>query len=192
MPPLYNKQNVQVGTATLWIAEFGTPLPDLTTGPDVAWPEPWRHPGGTSEGVSLSVELENNPINIEESATPALIVGSALNITIEADLAEDVLENIQLAYGGGGELVTVAATATEPGYKRLTLSSDLGELAAGMDMKLRTGMFRRMHIPFCNSVGTTETSYRRAENARTYPISIQSLSDPDQITIDEYTEDPTG
>lgn len=192
MAILYNKQNVAVGVAVLWISDFGTALPSLTTGWGVTWPEEWRHPGATSEGVALSVELENNPISIEESATPALIVGTALNVSIEADLAEDVLENMQLAYGAAGTLTTVAATTTEPGYKRLTLSSDLGEIAVGLDMKLRNGMFRRMHIPYANSVGTTETSFRRAENARTYPISIQSLSDPEDITIDEYMEAPTG
>lgn len=192
MATLYNKQNVAVGIAVLWVAEFGTELPPLTTGWGVQWPTEWRHPGATSEGVSLSVELENQPINIEESATPALIVGTNLNITVEADLAEDVMENMQLAYGAGGTLATVAATATEPGYKRLTLSADLGELAIGLDMKLRSGLFRRIHIPHCNSVGTTETSYRRSENARTYPISIQSISDPEDIYIDEYMEPPTG
>lgn len=192
MATLYNKQNVAVGHAVLWIADTGEELPPLSTGWGVSWPTPWRHPGATSEGVSLSVEIENNPINIEESATPALIVGSSVNITIEADLAEDVMENIQLAWGAGGALETTAATSTEPGFKTLTMSADLGQLAAGLDMKLRNGMFRRLHIPLCNSVGTTETSFRRSENARTYPLSIQSLSDPEEITLVEKTEEPTG
>lgn len=192
MAILYNKQNVAVGIAVLWVSEFGTELPPLTLGWGVQWPEEWRHPGATSEGVSLSVELENNPISIEESATPALIVGTNLNITLEADLAEDTLENMQLAYGAGGQLDTFAATDVMPGYKRLTLSADLGELAVGLDMKLRSGLFRRLHIPYANSVGTTETSYRRSENARTYPTSIQSLSDPEETYIDEVTEPPLG
>lgn len=188
--PLYNKQNVQVGIAILWLCEAGEEFPDLTEGFGVTWPSPWRHPGATNEGVSFSVEVESQQISIEESATPALVVGTNVAITVEADLAEDTLENMQLAYGAGGNLTTTAATQTMPGYKRLTLSADLGELAVGLDMKLRNGMFRRIHIPIMNSVGTTETSYRRAESARTYPMSLQSISDPEEIYIDEYMEDP--
>ena len=192
MALLYNKRNVAVGIAGLWVAEYGTELPPLTLGWGVQWPSEWRHPGATAEGVSLSVELENNPINIEESATPALIVGTNLNITMEADLAEDTMENMHLAYGAGGQLTTHAATEDMPGFKRLRMSADLGELAVGLDMKLRNGLFRRLHVPFANSVGTTETSFRRSENARTYPTSIQSLSDPEDIFIDEVIEEPLG
>lgn len=192
MPVLFDKNKVAVGVATLYMAEGDTPLPELTQGYETAWPEPWTPGGGTAEGVSLSVEPDTSEINIEESATAALTLVNTLAITIESDLAEDTLETMKFAYGAGGTLTENAATADLPGYRELTLSAELGVLAVGLEMKTRGGMWRRIYIPRMNSAGTTETSYRRTENARTYPITLTSISEPHEVRILEKTAEPTG
>lgn len=191
MPVLFDKSKVAVGVATLYLAEADTPLPANTTGYETQWEDPWTPGGGTSEGVSLSVEPDTTEINIEESATAALTLVNTLNITVESDLAEDTLETMKFAYGGGGTLTTTAATTSEPGIKELTLSAELGVLAVGLEMKTRGGLWRRIYIPRCNSTGTTETSYRRTENARTYPITLSSISEPEEVKIIEKTDEPT-
>lgn len=200
MPVLFNKNNVAVGVATLYVAPADTEMPELSHSYDDPWPEPWTSGGATSEGVSLSVEPDTNEIPIEESPTPALILGNTLAITIESDLAEDTMDTMKLAYGAGGTLTVHAATAVLPGYKELTLSAELGILAVGLEMLVRktpsdpssAKFWRRYYIPRMTSAGTTETSYRRTENARTYPVSLSSISEPEEVRIIEMTAPATG
>jgi len=200
MPVLFSKDKVAVGVATLYIAPADTEMPPLSHTYEEVWPEPWTPGGGTSEGVSLSVEPDTSEITIEESPTAALILGNTLNITVESDLAEDTMETMKVAYGAGGTLSVHAPTALLPGYKELTLSADLGIVAVGLEMKVRrsasdpgAGTFwRRYYIPRATSAGTTETSYRRTENARTYPISLTSISEPHEVRVIEMTAPASG
>ena len=200
MPVLFNKDKVAVGVATLYLAPADTEMPPVSQAYETPWPEPWTPGGGTSEGVSISVEPDTSEITIEESPTPALILGNTLNLTIESDLAEDTMQTMKYAYGAGGTLTTHAATETLPGYEELTLSADLGILAVGVEMKVRRvatdpaspTFWRRYYIPRMTSAGTSETSYRRTENARTYPISLSSISEPSEVRIIEMTAPALG
>lgn len=203
MATLFNKQNVAIGVAYPFVAHFEdfdtATFPNGPVAPDLddlvwgdPWPDPWIYVGATVEGATFSVEPSSKDIPIEESPTPALTLADTTDISITTELAEDVLQNLLLAYGGGGTIEVIAPGATTKGLKKLHLSSNFGLMAAGMDMKLRNGKTRRIMVPQMNSTGKAETSYRRSDSARTYPIEMHAVCEPEDVEIVEEDLPATG
>lgn len=187
MAILYNKQNVAIGFANLYVAPADTALVADSVDYGTAWGGLWVYQGGTVEGVKWSVEPDIKEHRIEESATPALIAVDTTNITIETELAEDVIENIKTAFGGGGTITTVPAASGVIGKKELKLADAVADLAVAFEMQTRAGFWRRVYVPRMNSVGKTETSYRRAETIRTYPIEFRAICNTEDVIIREKT-----
>jgi hypothetical protein len=184
---LYNKANVAIGVANLYVAPADTPLVADTIDYGSPWGGLWVYQGGTVEGVKWSVEPDVKEHRIEESSTPALIVVDSTGVTVETELAEDVLENMKTAFGAGGTITVTPAASGVMGKKELKMADILGVVAVAFEAKTAAGFWRRVHIPRCNSVGKTETSYRRAENYRTLPVEFRAISDIPDITIREKT-----
>lgn len=189
MAVLYNKANVQIGVANLFIAPANTSLPADSIDYGNAWGGDWVYVGATVEGVKFSIEPSTKNISIEESSTPALVTFDSVDISIESELAEDTLESMQLAYGAGGVITATSAGAGTIGKRELALSETLGEIAAGIDMQLRNGKWRRVLVPIMNSTGKVDTSYRRSDSARTYPIELHSICNLEDVIIREKTAD---
>jgi hypothetical protein len=191
MAYLINKDAVAVGVAYgYWgaydpAAPLELPADTVPFGGD--WPTGWHGFGATNEGIRLSMEPDVETITIEESTTPALVVPNTVDITIEADLAEDTLENMLLGFGGGGSIATTAPGPGTVGIKRLNLANTVKVLSAALEMQTTAGYWRRIRVPRNNATGRTEIAFRRAAANRAYGVSFASLSDPSEIDVIEMS-----
>lgn len=190
---LYDGNNVVVGHAHLFIKAWNpltpaTPMPDTTAVFTIApWETAgWNSVGATNEGFKVTVDASTTTVTIEEQSTPVQESLEAKSIAIEAALAEDTMDTIQRAWGGG-TITTVAASTGIPGTKKMTLANSILYFAATLETKNSLGFARRFFIPKMSFFGSGETSFRRAADKRLYPVKLNSLCRPDEIQIVDIT-----
>lgn len=190
---LYDANNVVVGNAVLWMKPWTlTPVivpPALKSQPFdfVAWEAAgWIGAGATHEGFKANVETTTTTTTIEEQSVPVAERVESKSISIEAALAEDTLETIRLAWGGG-TITTVATAGAVPAHRIMSLSDDIVYWAACLEMRNAKGLSRVMFSPKNSSSGSGETSFRRAADKRTYPFRLASISPPADIKIYDVT-----
>lgn len=194
--PRYVRANVLRGQAALWIAPFSATTPvtipqdTLALGGDWANATTgnilWKPVGATESGVTMRFTRETTDITIEEQVNPVDVATNTLDPRVEAVLAEDTLETMVTAYGGG-TIATVAKTPTTPGTSQLTISSELTHLTLGMEAVNNKGFWRRVVFPDVLSVAEVETSYRRAETQRLYAVSFRMVNPLSELIIKEMT-----
>jgi hypothetical protein len=177
LPPAYNTQEVLFGNGYLWTANFGTALPaDIDLGDFSKWVG-WSYSGGTDQGVQLQFSPNMNDIQIEETPIPVASLVQTATFQVSTSMAEETLNNINTAYGGGGSIATQSQGVGVPGKKTLTLSSNFASLACAILAKNDLGFPRVFYIPKINSAGQVQTNFRRAADKRMYPITLNSLTD---------------
>lgn len=196
--PRYTRKNIVRGMAALWIAPYDADTPlalpadTLALGGD--WADPtngdplWVSLGASESGATMRMTRETTDITVEEQANPVDVAVNTLDPRIEITLAEDTLETMRVAYGGG-EVTTVAAVTGTPGYKELSVSQDLEHFTLGMEAENSFGMARRVLFADVLSVAEVETSYRRAEGTRMYACSFRLISPIEDLVIREYNEE---
>ena len=193
---LFNPDNVVVGNAYLfltpWVAGSVEPLIDDSEDlfDPAAWPSPWFGAGATHEGFKINVDTSTTTVNIEEQSTPVAESVESKAIAIEAALAEDTLQSMQLSWGGGD--ITVAAPSVGvPGTSKMSLSDELQYYTAALEMRNHYGFARRIYIPKVSATGSGDVAFRRAADKRTYPIRFASLCKPTDIQVVEITAPAT-
>lgn len=189
MGVLYNPQNVVVGLAVGYFAEVGTVAPDNTVEFAGDWGTGWEQAGGTEEGWRLASDMSTTPHNIEEQANPVLVTLDSRNINISAALAEDTLDSIRLAFGGGTILVT-PGTPPAATIHEFTLTEGIDEFAVGLDMQTVGGATRRIIVPRASGSGTVDVAFRRAAGKRLWPVQFQMLSKPSELIIRDIIPNP--
>jgi hypothetical protein len=190
---LYNENNVAVGMAAVYmkpwtygmaltqIADSTVPLSNAGV---VAWEAAgWTVLGATNEGFKVNAEASTTTITIEEQSTPVGEQMEAKTLSIEAALAEDTLESISLAWGGG----TITTVAGPPAKRTMPLLDGIKYVHIAMETKNPAGFARRYYIPKMSMFGSGETSFRRAAEKRLYPIKMNSLCKPSDIIIVDFT-----
>ena len=190
--PRYNRTNVLRGMASLWIRPYNVaatlPSNQLALGGD--WADvalgnvAWKPAGATESGVTMRFTRETTDISIEEQVNPVDVATNTLDPRIEATLAEDTLETMITAYGGGS-IATVAAGSGTVGTRELTISEELTHLTLGMEGVNNLGMWRRVLFQDVLSVAEVETSYRRAETQRLYAVSFRLVSPISALKVRE-------
>lgn len=184
--PQYDGTKVLTGMASVYLAPYNptTPvsLPADTVALGTAWTSPWVPIGATMEGVSFQYSRETEQISIEEQMTPVDERTSSLTFTVEVELAQDTLQTMKWAYGGGTITTTAAATGT-PGTSTLQISDEMEDLVLGLEGQNDKGFWRRILIPRVKSVADVTTNYRRSNSPRTYAVSLRSLVAPSAVTI---------
>lgn len=191
--PQYVRKNIITGMASMFLAPYDATLP-LTLPPDEEplgfdWAEPWEPIGATLEGVTVTFAREATDIRIEEQTTAVDQKTTSAGFTVAVSLAEDTLNTMRYAYGGG-VIETIAPTATTVGKMRLRISEEVEHFVLGIEGQApaRTGIatpWRRILIPDVTSVAEVETAYRRAEQQRAYPATFTSLVPVSDIEIAE-------
>ncbi len=178
MGVLYDPQNVVVGLAVGYWAEVGETPPADTVEFDGAWGGNWTNPGGTEEGWRLTGDASTQSHNIEEQPNPVLQTLESRTLGFAASLAEDTLESLRLAFGGG-TITTDGVT----GVKSFTLSSGIEEFAVGLDMKTVGGVTRRIIIPRASGTGSVDVAFRRSSAKRLWPVQFTALCKPEDIIV---------
>jgi hypothetical protein len=193
-PPAYAASNVLYGIGVLFTGPPGTALPsDQNLGVGSSWVSGgWSYIGSTEQGVSLTFNPTTSDIRIEEQQTPVAALVSDVAIQITTSLSEETLSNIQLAWGNAGTVAVTAAGASQPGKSVLTLSTSFASLACALIGKNQLGFARVLSIPLVMSAGSVKTDFRRAANARLYPLSLNAISPLSDITITDLTSIATS
>lgn len=197
--PRYVRKNVIRGMAAIWLQPYdeaatlpantlplGGDWADITDGNPL-----WTPIGATEGGVTMRFTRETTDITIEEQVNPLDVATNTLDPRLEATLAEDTLETMTTAYGGG-EIEVVAPTSTEPGYRELSISTELQHLTVGMEGVNSDGFWRRVLWQDVLSVAEVETSYRRSETQRLYAVSFRLVSPIGDLRIREMNLEATG
>lgn len=190
---LYDANNVAVGHAVLWLAPW-TPTSSMTIIADDTplWDvDAWEaagffSAGATDEGFKMNVETSTTTITIEEQSTPVLESIEGKTVNIEAALAEDTMQSMQLTLGGGN-IVTAAATASTVGTDKMSLADNITNFYACLEMKNSKGLARRVWVPKVSATGSGDIEFRRAAAKRMYPLRLASLCRPDEIEIVDVT-----
>lgn len=191
--PQYVREEIITGQAQLYLQPYDLATPGVLPADEeplgFAWAPPWEAPGATLEGISVTFSREAQDIRIEEQTTPVDQKTTSAGFTISATLSQDSLNTMRYAYGGGTVTTTAAATGA-PGTQRLVISEEVEHFVLGLEGQAppRTGIatpWRRILIPDVTSVAEVETSYRRADGQRAYPVTFTSLVPVSQIVIAE-------
>jgi hypothetical protein len=112
-----NVANVIVGSAQLFIADAGTPVPTLTgNASDFA---AFTDPGFTDDGVEMDYTPSMKKIMVDELSSPVKQVITAEDLVIAVKLAETTLQNLFYALAGG-----VLVSATEITLGGLTIPNE--------------------------------------------------------------------
>lgn len=192
--PRYDRKNVLRGMAALWVADYdatvpvGLPGDGLVLGGDWAnvttGNAAWKPVGATESGVTMRFTRETTDISIEEQVNPVDVATNTLDPRIECVLAEDTLNTMMLAYGGGS-IVTTAPSSTAVGTQELSIAEEVEHLTLGMEGVNNKGYWRRVLFQDVLSVAEVETSYRRAETQRLYAVSFRLVSPISQLKVRE-------
>ena len=195
LTPKYERRNVLTGLAAMFLQSYNptTPatLPPNTQVLGAQWLTPWFAVGASQEGLNFGFSRESSDITIEEQPTPVDVRTSSLAFNASLTLAEDTLETMRIAYGGGVTTV-VAATGSTHGYEDLQISDEMEDFSFGFEGENQYGLARRVVIPVVKSVGEIETTYRRAESQRLYAVSFRSLVPLKDVKIRNITSLPTA
>lgn len=188
-PPAYTATNVLYGIGVLFTSQVGTALPaDQLLGVGSAWVGGgWSYVGATDAGVSLTFAPTTTDIRIEEQQTPVAALVDNVSLQITTSLSEETLTNINLSWGNSGTVAVTAPGASQPGKSVLTLSTNFTSLACAIVGKNQLGFARVLSVPVVMSSGSVKTDYRRAANARLYPLTLNAISPMSQISVTDLT-----
>lgn len=184
--PAYARANVMVGQARCFVQPYnaGSPpaLPANTVALGGTWASPWAAIGATMNGLTFNFKRDVNDIMIEEQRVPVAKLTKMTTFTFDLELSEDTLTTLQLAYGGG-TLTTVAAASGQPGYQNLVVNPELQLFSFAFEAENAFGMARRVLVPIVSIVSNAKTTFRRADQQRTYNVAAESLVEVDQCTF---------
>jgi hypothetical protein len=188
-PPAYTTANVLYGTGILLTAVVGTAVPtDQNLGVGSSWLGlGWAYVGATEAGVTVTFNPSTQQITIEEQPTPVGVAVNTAELQITAQLSEETLANVNLAWGNGGTITVTPAAAGQPGKSVLTLSTNFQQMAAVVIGKNQLGYARVLRIPQVISAGQVQTAYRRSASQRMYPLTLSAVCSFDQITWTDLT-----
>ena len=182
MGVLYNPQNVVVGLAVGYFAVANTAMPANSIEAFGDWGVAWEQAGGTEEGWRLGADASTTNHTIEEQPNPVAVTLESRGINITAALAEDTLDSLRLAFGGGTIVTTPPGSGT-PGVSEFKLASGVEEFAVGLDMQTVGGATRRIYIPRAAGSGNVDVAFRRSAAKRTWPVQFSALCKPEDIII---------
>jgi hypothetical protein len=193
-PPAYTPANVIFGTGILFTAAVGTSVPsDANLGVGSAWTGlGWAYVGALLDGVTVTFAPTTQNIMVEEQPTPVGVAISTATLTFTANMSEETLQNVNLAWGNAGSIAVTAAGAGQPGKSVLTLSTNFANVAAAIVGKNTAGFAGVLQIPNMISAGQVQTAYRRAAQQRVYPLTLNSVCPFNSITWTYLTNPATS
>jgi hypothetical protein len=156
--------NVTVGAGRLWYAPLNTTEP---TNASTALPSAWVPLGYTEEGTTVSIEINQEPIEVAEEFDPVSWITTSRRVTLSVAMAEATRKRLALALGMGANEADSAATLEPPNPGSETgimLVWDSEETAGASNTRW---LFRR-----CKVSGTVEISRKKAPNKALLPVTF--------------------
>ena len=123
--------------------------------------------------MTLTYAPTTQDIVIEEQPTPVGVAVSTANLTITANMSEETLTNVNLAWGNSGTIAPTSAGAGQPGKNVLTLSTTFQQVSVAVIGRNRFGFASVLYIPFMLSAGQVQTAYRQGRAAAGVPADVQ-------------------
>lgn len=188
-PTVWDTTKVSTGFAYAYLGAGGSAFEPMSTLLGTNWASPWSYAGATNEGWSINWNKSTQTINIEEQELPAQTLVSTVDLSFQAELAQDEAQNLLYALGVG-TLTTEAATAELGAVTTINLNSVMNDYAIGLDAPNGYGFFTRYYIPHSYSTGDVTVALRRAEAAKSYSVEMHANCRPDQIIIKYLTTAP--
>ena len=191
-PPAYTTTNVVYGVGIMMYSPpastiLGATVPgDANLGVASSWTGlGWSYIGAVLDGVTLTYNPTTQDILVEEQPTPVGVAVASANLTLTANMSEETLTNVNLAWGNSGTITPTSAGAGQPGKNVLTLSTVFQQVSVAVIGRNRYGFASVLYIPFMLSAGQVQTAYRRAAQQRVYPLTFNSVCAFNQITWTE-------
>jgi hypothetical protein len=198
-PPAYTATNVVYGLGVMLYAPpqstvLGAAVPaDVNLGVYSSWSGlGWSYIGAVLDGVTLTYAPTTQDITIEEQPTPVGVAVSTANLTLTANMSEETMQNVNLAWGNSGTIATTSAGPGQPGKYVLTLSTTFQQVSVAVIGKNAYGFASVLYVPFMLSAGQVQTAYRRAAQQRIYPLTFNSVCAFNQITWTELYQVATS
>ena len=158
--------NVLVGTGTLYYhTTAGTASASVTT-----------EFGYTQDGVTIEYTADQTDVEVEEATFPIKRVITKETLTITANLAENLLANLENAMAGA--LTGGAGVVDLGGGAQRTMALRFAGTGPG-------GTTRTIYIPYANPIGTVGMAYKKGEET-IIPVSFaayQGTSGADVVVI---------
>jgi hypothetical protein len=193
-PPAFTVTNVLYGLGILMTAPnpalgVGAAVPsDQNLGVGSSWLGlGWNYVGSTDAGVTLTFAPTTQNIVIEEQPTPVGVSVTTATLTVTANLSEETLSNINMAWGNGGSTAVTPAGAGQPGKSVLTLSTNFQTVSCALIGKNQLGYARVLYVPVVVSAGQVQTAFRRAAQQRVYPLTLSAICPYSSITFSDLT-----
>lgn len=183
----YDRSKVLVGQARPFIKPYDPEAPPALPDTDTValngiWGDGWTEIGATMNGLEFDFDRKTKRIMVEEQQTPVAVTTTDTTFEFNLELAEDSLDTMLLAYGGG-VITTVPAASGTVGTRQLQISTELTEFSFAFEGENEYGFWRRVLVPVVISEASAKTMYRRADKQRTYKVTFTSLVDPTQVEI---------
>ncbi len=127
----------------------------------------------------MNVDRKVTNVIVEEQSSPIDELVDTTDVSFDVSFAEDTLQNMLYAYGGGAIVVT-------GGVSTLTLSDSLTHLAVGFEsVSTAASATRRVYVPDMVSAGKVKTAYMRFKGPRVYPATFSAVCPLSSIVIYE-------
>lgn len=126
--------DILLGSASVWVAPVGETEPDETTVLfGSAWGGGWEDMGYTTAPISLSRNVEEFELEVEQITNPVKRIITKEDVMVETTLAEQTAANMAKVLNGTA--TTVAAGASQRGYEQVVSggASALSQYAFGFE-----------------------------------------------------------
>ena len=116
-----NQADVIYSPATVWVSPLGTAHPDENLAYGADW-SGWTSVGWTSAALTLELSVDKSPKTVEQVPGSIGKIITSRELTLETTMAELTLTNLSKSWGG--DVVTVAQGAGQPGYESLEITDN--------------------------------------------------------------------
>lgn len=145
-----------------------------------AWGGVYRNVGYTDGGINFNIQTDFEDVLVDQQIDAVGVIASGRTITVEAQLAEFTIQNLQAAIGQGSTN-TVAASPGVRGYTDLALSNTItvSYRTAGFEVKRDLGDGEAIIGVVWRGQNRSSVQAQFAASQKTIiPYQIQAFPDP--------------
>lgn len=174
IPIVGSVANVVVGPAQIFVAPYGTAVPNMS-GAATDFGSPFVEPGFTDSGIEFDYSPTFADIKVDELLGPVNKVFTNHKLIINVKLAETTLVNLNVAIGAS----TLAGSQLSIGSPLQPPEFVLGFIGPAPNGTVREGIIWR-----CVSIAALKAQYHRKDKVM-YEVQLEALSDTTQPQVSD-------